>query len=204
LSNFFRICQHHAEELVRYLQFTVISRALHHLYARQIPADLTDIQRAARFLYLQKTAYGGLVRKRAYHLHVTKAPNLNPLRLPALIRATADRLARVQIEALPYEQVLDRFDTADTLFYCDPPYLGREPYRFNFSDEDFVRLADQLSRLKGTFLLTINDCEQTRQIFQRFNMRPISFAYTAARNVPRVQELLFSNYDWPSVETASI
>ena len=47
--NFFRVCQRHHEELVRYLRFVVVSRKWFTLLQAENPETLTDIQRAARF-----------------------------------------------------------------------------------------------------------------------------------------------------------
>ena len=201
IVNFFRVCQLHAGELERWMTFTVASRQLHRWYLAQDPTLLTDVQRAARFLYLQKNSFGGLIRKRAYHYAVTKRSNFDPRRIASVVRATADRLASVQIESLPYEQVLAKYDRPTTLFYLDPPYVGRRLYRFNFTDEDFVGLADQLTRLRGRFLLSINDCALSRRLFADFHCRELRVAYTASRRVPTVTELLFSNYPWPSAAT---
>jgi DNA adenine methylase len=199
IVNFFRVCQLHADELIRWMTYTIASRQLHRWYADQEPTLLTDIQRAARFLYLQKNSFGGLVRKRAYHYAVTKRSNFDPRRVASMLQATADRLARVQIEALPYQEVLTKYDRPTTLFYLDPPYIGRRLYRFNLAEEDFADLATRLSSLRGHFLLSINDCPLSRTLFGAFNCRPLSVTYTASRRVPIVQELLFSNYDWPMV-----
>src|SRR3954470_4631277 len=54
IVNFFRVCQWHHEELVRYLRYCLISRKLHTLHLATDPATLTDIQRAGRFYSLQK------------------------------------------------------------------------------------------------------------------------------------------------------
>lgn len=103
----------------------------------------------------------------------------------------------MQLENWPYERVLERYDRDTTLFYLDPPYVGLQLYRFNFSDEDFRLLAGRLEHIKGRFLLSINDCELSRNIFGRFQRLEVPIAYTAHRAVPTVQELLFSNYAWP-------
>lgn len=198
LINFFRICQHHSAELVRYLAFAVASRQLHQWYSQQNPLALTDVQRAARFLYLQSNSYGGLVRHHTFHYAVVKPANFNPRRLPAVIEATAERLARVQLESLPYQDILAKYDRSTTLFYLDPPYIGRHLYRFNLEDEEFEPMASQLSRVEGKFILSINDCPLSRSVFRQFYCREIRFAYTAARTVPIVQELLFSNYILPA------
>src|SRR5580658_9938551 len=85
--NFFRVCQWHYEELVRYL---------HELHLAANPETLTDIQRAGRFFYLQKTSFGGLVVKQKFHYGVTHPPNYNLERIPEIIEKTHKRLTRVQ------------------------------------------------------------------------------------------------------------
>src|SRR5579863_8056630 len=64
IVNFFRVCQQHYEELVRYLRFTVTSREWFDLLQQSKLDALTDIQRAARYLYLAKNCYAGLVRRK--------------------------------------------------------------------------------------------------------------------------------------------
>lgn len=66
IVNFFRICQSHHEELLRYLKYVLASRYWFEIFEKQNPDSLTDVQRAARFLYLQKNAFGGLVVHRNY------------------------------------------------------------------------------------------------------------------------------------------
>lgn len=73
--NFLRICREHPGELVRLLEFLVPSRTVFGQFAAQNPELLTDVQRAARFLYLQKNAFGGRVDRRHYHYCVVKPPN---------------------------------------------------------------------------------------------------------------------------------
>ena len=139
--NFFRICQSHYEELIRYLKFILASRRWFALFEAENPESLTDIQRAARFFYFQKNAFAGLVRRRKYSYAVAGPSSFNPGRIPQLLENVHKRLERVQIECLPYSEILKRFDRPTTLFYLDPPYHGRSLYRFNFTDEDFVKLG---------------------------------------------------------------
>src|ERR1700719_2885645 len=54
IVNFFRVCQRHYEELIRYLRLCIISRKRHELHSDIIPSTLTHIQRAGLFFYLQK------------------------------------------------------------------------------------------------------------------------------------------------------
>ena len=192
---FFRVCQLHHEELVRYLRFTVTSREWFDLLSAQKPELQTDIQRAARFFYLQKNAYAGLVRHRKFGYAVAERSRFNPETIPDLIENAHKRLARVQIEHLPYEEILKRYDRRETLFYLDPPYFGRKLYNHNFSEADFQKLAEHLGRVRGKFVLSLNDVPEVRQIFRRFHFREISLAYTAQRTAgKRFTELLITNY----------
>src|ERR1017187_50405 len=147
IVNFFRVCQWHSEELIRSLRYCLVSRKLHESYLATNPATLTDIQRAARFVYLQKNSFGGLILKQKFHYGVTQPSNYNLERIPEIIEQAHRRLARVQIESLPYEQVLERYDRPTTVFYLDPPYWERKLYKFNFTDSDFLRLAERLEKL---------------------------------------------------------
>lgn len=200
---FFRICQSHYEELVRYLKFVITSRAWFELLQAQDPAFLTDIQRAARFFYLQKNAYAGLVRNRKFGYSVEEPTRFNPERIPELIEGTHSRLAHVQIECSPYEELLKRYDRPTTLFYLDPPYFGRKLYNFNLEENDFVDMAKRLAGLRGKFLLSLNDVPDVRRIFRGFHFREIELAYTAQQTAgKRYPELLIANYRFRRGETA--
>ena len=98
---FFRVCQWHYEELIRYLRYSFASRKMHELHVKSDPALLTDIQRAGRFFFLQKNSFGGLILKQKFHYGVTQCSNYNPDRIPEIIEKAHRRLARVQIESLP-------------------------------------------------------------------------------------------------------
>jgi DNA adenine methylase len=195
IVNFFRVCQQHPDELIRYLKSMLVSRKWYELLKVTTPETLTDIQRAARHLYLLKNSYGSMVVRQNYHLHVIQPPGFNPDRLPEIIAETHKRLARVQIECLPYEKVLKHYDRPDTLFYLDPPYFGRSLYRYNLSADDFTKMAERLSDLKGKFILSLNDLPEVRAIFHRFKIQAIDLAYSAQPSSGRrYKEVLITNF----------
>jgi DNA adenine methylase len=194
--NFFRVCQWHYEELIRYLRFCLVSRKLHELHVKTDPATLTDIQRAGRFFYLQKNSFGGLILKQKFHYGVTQPSNYNLERIPLIIEQTHKRLARVQIESLPYEQVLQKYDRPTTVFYLDPPYWERKLYKFNFSEADFRSLEQRLRVLQGKFILSLDDRTEVRELLAGFRMQTVDLAYTAKRDTrARYKELLITNFD---------
>ncbi|MEJ2083668.1 MAG: DNA adenine methylase, partial [Acidobacteriota bacterium] len=160
--NFLRICQNHPEELVRCARHLVVSRRWYELMQKTRPETLTDIQRAVRFFYLQKNTYGARVVRQNFKYGITHPPNFSPERIPEIIERTHQRLQGVQLECLPYEDVLARYDRRTTLFYLDPPYWDRKLYRFNFTEEDFRQLVERLRRLKGHFILSLGDTPEVR------------------------------------------
>jgi DNA adenine methylase len=199
IVNLLRVCQWHHSELIRYLKYTVASRSWFDLLAKTDPTTLTDIQRAGRFFYLQKNCFGGLVVKQHFHYAVVQSPNFNPARLPTVIAKAHERLQRVQIESLPYQEVLERYDRPTTCFYMDPPYWRRKLYRHNFSDEDFVQLEQRLHKIRGRFLLSLDDHPEVRRLFGGWSITPIQIVYTAQRNAKqRYSEVLISNYELPA------
>ena len=195
IVNFFRVCQWHYEELVRYLRFCLASRKLHELHVKSSPGTLTDIQRAGRFFYLQKNSFGGLILKQQFHYGVTQATNYNPARIPEIIERAHQRLQKVQIESLPYEQVVEKYDRPTTCFYMDPPYWERRLYRHNFSEQDFIALEQRLHQVKGKFLLSLDDHPAVRKLFGRWRLLPVNISYTAQRKVgKRFGELVITNF----------
>jgi DNA adenine methylase len=195
IVNFYRVCQQHPEELIRYLKSMIVSRKWYELLKETPPAALTDIQRAARYLYLLKNSYGGMVVRQNYHLHVVQPPGFNPDKLPETIAEVQKRLARVQIECLPYERVLKHFDRAETCFYLDPPYYGRNLYRHNLSPEDFAAMAKLLEKLNGKLILSLNDVPEVRTIFRQFKIESVKLAYSAQPSSGRrYGEVLITNF----------
>jgi DNA adenine methylase len=193
--NFFRVCQSHHEELLRCLRFIVVSRRTFTRLKSTNPEGLTDIERAARYFYLLKNSFAALVRNPNYHHSVTQPPSFNITKIPEVIEATHRRLARVQIESLPYQDILKRYDRPTTLFYLDPPYFGRKLYRFNFADSDFEELEQHLGKLQGKFVLSLNDVPEVRKLFSKFRFLEISLHYTSQREAgKRYPELLITNF----------
>lgn len=195
IVNFFRVCQSHAPELVRYVQHMIAARSWFELLQKMDTMGLTDVQRAARFFFLQKVDYGGLVAHRNFALQVVQSTHWNPERIPRLIENTAHRLQNAQIESLPYEQVIRKCDRPTTFFYLDPPYYGKKLYQFNFEEEEFYRLAALLAGVKGKFILSLNDTPEVRKIFGDFDVTPIQLAYSAQKKPGRrYAEVLIKNY----------
>ena len=104
-------------------------------------------------------------------------------------------MAGVQIEALPYQQILAKYDRPETFFYIDPPYFGKYLYHVNLQPRDFEELAAHLKALKGKFVLSLNDVPEVRRLFSVFDIEPVQLAYTAQKKAGnRYNELIIKNY----------
>ena len=105
-------------------------------------------------------------------------------------------LASVVIECLPYQDFIKKYDTAQTLFYLDPPYYNCENHygKGLFRRDDFNCIADILLGIKGRFIISINDTPEIREIYKDFNIKEISTLYSISskKNKP-VNELIISN-----------
>lgn len=172
VATFYRILQHHYVAFLDMLRFQITTRAEFDRLSAVDPETLTDLQRAARFLYLQRVAFGGKVDSRHFGVSHHRPGRFDVTRLGPVLEELHERLAGVIIERLRWQAFLPRYDTAETLFYLDPPYYGCEgDYGPGmFSAEEFEEMAELLGRLKGGFILSLNDHPDVRRIFGRFEI----------------------------------
>ena len=182
VATFYRILQRHYEPFMDLLKWRLTSRAEFERLMAIDPSTLTDLERATRFIYLQRTAYGGKVAGRNFGVSPGVAGRFDVNRLRELLDVLHERLSGVIIERLPYADLITRYDAPGTLFYLDPPYHGSEAdYGAGvFSRDDFARLAAQLSGISGRFILSVNDVPATREAFAAFDIEGVELTYTIA------------------------
>lgn len=182
VANLFRILQRHYPQFLDTLRFQLTTRAEFNRLIDTNPDTLTDLERAARFLYLQRTAFGGKISGRNFGVSLDRPGRFNLTTLEPMLEDLHTRLAGVVIECLDFGEFIRRYDSAGTLFYLDPPYWGSEgDYgKALFSRPDFQRLADQLARAQGRWLLSINDVAEIREIFAFARIEEVTTTYTIA------------------------
>lgn len=196
VATFFRVLQEHYAYFIDMLRFRVASRAEFERLRAIPPERLTDLQRAARFLYLQRLAFGGKVSGRGFGVDKSQGARFNVTKLEPMLADIHERLAGVTIECLDFGAFIRRYDRAGMLFYLDPPYWGCETdYGQDvFGRADFDRLAEQLASIKGRFVLSINDTPGARAVFGRFNVQAVETTYTVAVGAAKkAGELIVTN-----------
>lgn len=121
IVNLYRVVKYHLDEFLQQFDLTLISRDFYAQMQSTSIAGLTDIQRAARFYYLQKMAFGGKVTNQAFGIAANDIPSFNLLNIKNDLTQANIRLKQVYIENLSWEKLIDRYDKPETFFYCDPP-----------------------------------------------------------------------------------
>ena len=199
IVNLFRVIREHPDELARQFDWMVAAR---NEFARllSVPAEtLTDVQRAARFAYIQRQTYGSLPANNAiaanFAVESRKAARISASAMIKRIRAVHGRLQGVQVECLDWATFIPRYDRPFTLFYVDPPYWGFEDDygKGLFAREDYGRMAEILGALKGRFIMSINDRPETRETFAAFQIEAVQTRWTTSgKTQKKAGELLIS------------
>ena len=201
IANLFRILQRHYPQFLDTLRFQLTTRTEFERLIAVDPDTMTDLERAARFLYLQRTAFGGKVSGRNFGVDRARPGRFNLSTLEPMLEDLHSRLSGVTIECLDWSAFIPRYDSADTLFYLDPPYWGCEDDygKAMFARADFERLVQQLATIRGRFILSLNDLPEVRHTFAAFQLAEVRTTYTISgkhndQGGSRA-ELLISN--WP-------
>lgn len=157
------------------------------------PDNLTDIQRAARFLYLQKLAFGGTVANQTFGTCTERGPRLNLDTFEQMLLQAHHRLAHATIEHQDWEQVIKRYDRPYTLFYCDPPYWKTAGYGVKFGFENYERLAELAKSIKGKMIISLNNHPDILEVFEGMNIKTSDYSYTNCINIKKCKELIITN-----------
>lgn len=184
VHNLFRIMQVHYLPFLELMRFQIGSRAEFERLSNVDPETLTEMYRAARFLYLQRTVFGGKPVGGNFGVAPSNPSRFDITKLQRMLEDAHERLAGVTIERLPWADFIRRYDRTETLFYLDPPYFGNEnDYgKGMFARSEFEEMAALLGSIKGKFILSINDHPEIRRMFTAFKMDQEDVRYTLSGN----------------------
>ncbi len=183
VANLFRIIRRHYEPFVDELRWLIASRSEFERQNALDPRLLTDIERAVRFLYIQRLCFGGKVSGRTFGVRRDQDSRINLAHLRADLKALRDRLATVTIEQLDYADVIRRYDHAGALFFLDPPYDETTGYGIEFGRPQYEAMAEQLAGISGQFIMSINDTPYIRDTFARFRIDEVETTWTVSSAV---------------------
>ncbi|MFT5864906.1 MAG: DNA adenine methylase, partial [Gammaproteobacteria bacterium] len=143
--------------------------------------------------------FGGKVSGQNFGVSKDRPGRFNLTTLEPMLEDLHERLSGVVIECLDYAEFIRRYDGPKTLFYLDPPYWGCEnDYgKEMFARSEFVCMAKQLGKIKGKFLMSINDVPAIRDAFKAFELTAVETTYSIAKQTKdgvKRGELLVSNF----------
>ncbi len=200
LTNLYRCVREKPQELTEALRFVLNSREDFELVRSTLARDSTasDVQRAAWFYQLIRYSYASGLTSYGSQPHDIRSNFL-------LIEQAHRRLAKVVIENKDCVHLIRQYDRPVSFFYCDPPYFETEGYYKNIGEDGFcrkdhVRLRDTLMQIEGKFLLSYNDCDFIRELYDMPGV--MIEAFTRINNIKQrydngaqFPEILISNYD---------
>lgn len=210
LVNLFRCVRGKHEELINALRYTLNSREEFYLIKHALDTNqpMDDVQKAAYFYQLIRYSYASKLTSFGGRPHDMWS------NFP-LIEQANRRLAKVVVQNKDFESLIRQYDSPISFFYCDPPYYETEGYYQNvgeegFTKEDHIRLRDLLLGMQGKFLLSYNDCEFIRELYNVPGV--VIIPVTRLHNMKQrfdggaeYPELLIANYDvWERSKTIPV
>jgi DNA adenine methylase len=205
--NFFRVLREQKEELIEAIGLTPFSREEFETAIAGPSDGLSDLERARRFYVLARQVRTGLAQKasagRWAHCRLTSRAGMAGavsrwLGSVEALPEIAQRLLRVQIECGDALDVIKRYDSEETLFYCDPPYPhssrgDSNAYQYEMTDDDHRKLAQVLHSVKGKVALSGYHCDLLGELYGDWK-----FIQAPAKKVHSVKtertEVLWINY----------
>lgn len=196
IVNLYRVVQNHLEEFIRQFKWALTSREIFAWAKVTPPETLTDIQRAARFYYLQKLCFGAKSEGRTFGTSATSPSRLNLMRLEETLSDAWVRLQRVTVEHLDWQDCIRRYDRPGTFFYLDPPYWKTQGYGVPFGLEQYHAMADLARGMQGKVIISVNDHPDMREVFAGLDIHTTSTIYTVGgNNGHKAGELIICNFE---------
>ncbi|WP_435182997.1 DNA adenine methylase [Halobellus sp. EA9] len=158
LVQFFRVLREREDELIEWLNKVPYAREQHQefkeeFYSGERPDD--PIERAGRFFYLRYSQYASKYRTPSGFAGAHQRNKARKLRnATEKLHKFAERFRDVQIEKLDFEELITRYDSEDTFFYCDPPYMDEGDDLYRHGEFDHERLVDVLEETEGNWAVS--------------------------------------------------
>lgn len=169
----------------------------------------TDVEKAARLVYLNKTCYNGLYRENSkgeFNVPIGryKAPRICH---PELLRSVSRTLKNIRIGVNPFTAVSEAARSQDFVYF-DPPYYPisltsrfTEYNRYTFGEAEQIRLRDtfaQLAQRGVKVMLSNSDCPFIRDLYKDFQIHAIFASRSINSNAQkrgRITEVLVTSYE---------
>ncbi len=208
--NFFRVLRDNPDQLIKAIGLTPFSREELRIAVEESITNLSELERARRFFVRARQVRTGLAQTatagRWAHCKLTSRAGMAGAVSRWLgsvegLSEIVQRLLRVQIENASAIEVIQRYDSEETFFYCDPPYPHESrgdsnAYGYEMTDREHQKLAEVLGNVKGKVALSGYHCELLDTLYQDWNYIESNPKQCFSVKQPRT-EVLWINYDLP-------
>ena len=208
LVNFFRVLREQKDRLIESIGLTPFSREEFEAAINSPSQEISDLERARRFFIRARQVRTGLAQSasagRWAHCKLTSRAGMAGAVSRWLgsvegLSEVAQRLLRVQIEHGSAIEVIRRYDSAETLFYCDPPYVhasrgDTNAYKYEMLDREHIELAAVLRSIDGKVALSGYECDLMDELYSDWHVTKAPIKIINSAKQPR-QETLWTNYD---------
>ena len=208
--NFFRVLRDNYEELIRIIALTPFSREEYRQAIYGDTDNISDIERARRFYIRARQTRTGLAQTASLG-RWANCKNTSRAGMSGVISRwlggvdaledIAKRLIRVQIENRPAIDVIHLYDSQETLFYCDPPYLhatrgDTKAYGFEMDEDQHREFAEVVNKCKGMVAVSGYDHPLMDELFKPgYWFKTYGPDKTIHSTKGKRSEVLWTNYD---------
>lgn len=214
VCNFFRVLRDQPDELVQLLWLSPVSREdfFISLYDTE---EVSDLERARRFFVRTNQAHNGGGLKNNQWAHAINASHYGMSAVASKmfgkvegLKEVAERLLTVQIENRPALDLIKKYDTVNSFFYCDPPYVpstrvSQGAYEFDMSIDDHIALAETLNGIQGQAAVSGYDCDTMNKMYHGPKWRKYYARERGIGSAKKIgekrREVLWVNYTPPEV-----
>ena len=177
----YRNLQFHLPALEAEIDWLFASRKNLHDFIAQ--PGLTEIQRAARYLFVNRTSFGGNMH--SFGVAKTKGGGVDFRKdiVAKVLGQARERLNGVVVESTSYERCLANYDSKDSFFFLDPPYMNCKQAAYKSWDAaDMRKFRKHVEKLKGKWLVTVDDSPLNRELFSDCCIEPVKTKNRLANN----------------------
>ncbi len=168
LMNCYLTIRDYPNELIQKLQDEKATKERHKYYKNEYQPS-NDLEKAARWYYLNRTSYSGIMNMTNCYWGYGDKYSMRPENWARNIIRTSEKLQSVKITCLDFEKVISELEDG-TFLFVDPPYFNADQNKFythSFIKDDHFRLCDVLKKnsRRIKFLLTYDNSQEIKDLY---------------------------------------
>ncbi|MBD3352395.1 MAG: hypothetical protein GF364_12985 [Candidatus Lokiarchaeota archaeon] len=183
VTNFFEQLRNNYDEMMNKLQYLEYSEDLSKKAKTnsEYYINSNNIMKACLFFFNACSSFSGKVNHGFAYSKISRNNVYTFQNKIKNLKNYVDRLKQTFIFNKSYDVLIDRFDTEETLFYLDPPYLGCNKYAIQKKIPfNFDKFVTDVKAIKGKFILSYYKSDWLLDNFSDYNIIDIKHSPTCA------------------------